>query len=289
VSEKQACSFKQASNGMQIIWVTDPHLNFARHDVWEAWINSIRLVAGDCLLITGDISESDDIAWQLQRIQESISVPLYFVLGNHDYYGSRVEVVRNEMRALTDERPACIYLNQGNLVSLEDDWVLVGNDGWADGGFGDALSSPVRLNDFKRIKDYGGLDLMTDLEIMKDLALQCSSGLRETLDRACQQSQRILVATHVPPFREACWYEGQITDDDWAPYFVSRVMGETLLEFAGKYREHLFHVLCGHTHHAGTARLRENLTVWTGAAEYGRPSIQDVIDTHSLADQLRGR
>lgn len=274
---------------MQIIWVTDPHLNFARHDIWEAWINSIRLVAGDCLLITGDISESEDVAWQLQRIQESVSIPLYFILGNHDYYGNRVEVVRSEMRALSLAMPAAVYLNQGSVVCLEHDWVLVGNDGWADGGFGDALSSPVRLNDFKRIKDYSGMDLPTDLEIMKNLAVQCAYGLRETLDLACQQSQHILVATHVPPFREACWYEGQITDDNWAPYFVSRVMGETLIEFAEKFREHTFHVLCGHTHHAGTARLRDNLTVWTGAAEYGRPSIQDVIDTHSLADQIRGQ
>lgn len=272
---------------MQIIWVTDPHLNFARHDVWEAWIHSMRLMAGDCLLITGDISESEDVVWQLQRIEELLSLPVYFVLGNHDYYGSRVETVRNEMRALNLDRPRCVYLHHGNVVPLDHDWALVGNDGWADAGYGDALSSPVRLNDFRRINDYMGGDLSNDLAIMKDLAQKCAVELRVTLENACQQFQRILIATHIPPFREACWYEGKITDDNWAPYFVSRVMGEVLLEFAEQYHRHVFHVLCGHTHHVGRARMRENLTVWTGGAEYGRPSIQDIIDTQFLLDQIR--
>lgn len=272
---------------MQIIWVTDPHLNFARHDVWEAWINSMRLIAGDRLLITGDISESDDISWQLARIQESLSIPVHFVLGNHDFYGSHVATVRAEMQMLCSERPKLSYLHDGILVPLEDGWVLIGNDGWADGGFGDALASPVRLNDFKRIKDYSGSDLTADLAIMQELAQKCAATFRETLSRACEKYDRLLIATHVPPFREACWYEGQLTDDHWAPYFVSRVMGEVLLEFSTQYEGHLFHVLCGHTHHAGTARLTKNLTVWTGAAEYGRPCMQDVIDTTTLVSLLQ--
>jgi len=271
---------------MQIIWVTDPHLNFARHDVWEAWIHSMRLMAGDCLLITGDISESEDIVWQLQRIEELVSIPVYFVLGNHDFYGSRVDTVRNQMRALHLDCPKCVYLHHGNVVPLDHDWALVGNDGWADAGYGDAFASPVRLNDFKRIGDYVGGELSDDLAIMKDLASKCAVELRISLENACRQFQRVLIATHIPPFREACWYEGKITDDNWAPYFVSRVMGEVLLEFAVQYQSHVFHVLCGHTHHVGRARMRDNLTVWTGRAEYGRPSIQDVIDTEVLFEQL---
>ncbi|MFM7113065.1 MAG: Eco57I restriction-modification methylase domain-containing protein, partial [Planctomycetota bacterium] len=36
------------------------------------------------------------------------------------------------------------------------------------------------------------------------------------------------VATHVPPFREACWHEGELSDDQWAPHFTSVVMGDAL-------------------------------------------------------------
>lgn len=271
---------------MQITWVTDPHLNFARHDIWEAWINAIRLIASDYVLITGDISEAEDVAWQLERIQEALDQPVWFILGNHDYYGSRVEAVREDMRRLTAGNSNLVYLHESEPIALDHGWCLIGNDGWADGGFGDALSSPVRLNDFRRIKDYAGIDLASDLKVMKSLANGCAQRLRRSLDSACTQFTRLLIATHVPPFREACWYEGRLTDDDWAPYFVSRVIGDVLLEYAEGYPQIQFHVICGHTHHAGTARLRSNLSAWTGAAEYGRPSIQDVIDTGRLAEQL---
>jgi Icc protein len=272
---------------MQLIWVTDPHLNFARHDVWEAWINSIRLVAGDHLLITGDITEADDIAWQLKRIQSCLSIPVSFVLGNHDYYGSCVSKVREEIRQLTSQSSGLNYLSENVIVALSDGWGLCGSDGWADGGYGDALNSPVRLNDFRRIRDFGGFDLSEDLRIMKELAKDAADSLRSTLTTACKEFKRILIATHIPPYREACWYQGQITNDDWAPYFVSRIMGETITEFATLYPSHLFHVLCGHTHHSGVTRMTENLTIWTGAAEYSQPSIQDVIDMHTLANRLQ--
>jgi len=247
----------------------------------------MRLMAGDHLLITGDISESDDIAWQLRRIQNYLSIPVSFVLGNHDYYGSTVSKVRKEIRQLTEQSGGLIYLSENVIVTLSDGWVLLGSDGWADGGFGDALNSPVRLNDFRRIGDFGGFDLCDDLRIMKELAKDAAVSLRSTLTTACKESKRIVIATHVPPYRESCWYQGQMTNDDWAPYFVSRIMGETITEFAAKYPSHLFHVLCGHTHHSGVTRLSENLTTWTGAAEYGQPSIQDVIDMHTLANRLQ--
>jgi hypothetical protein len=37
-------------------------------------------------------------------------------------------------------------------------------------------------------------------------------------------------------------------------------------------------VLCGHTHHGGEVQMVENLRVVTGAAEYGRPQIQRIMD-----------
>jgi hypothetical protein len=36
-------------------------------------------------------------------------------------------------------------------------------------------------------------------------------------------------------------------------------------------------VLCGHTHGAGEARILPNLDVKTGGAEYGGPSLQELL------------
>lgn len=42
----------------------------------------------------------------------------------------------------------------------------------------------------------------------------------------------VIVATHVPPYRESCWYEGKISDDNWAPFFVCGQVGEVLLWYS---------------------------------------------------------
>jgi Icc protein len=87
----------------------------------------------------------------------------------------------------------------------------------------------------------------------------------------------VVVATHVPPFREACWYEGQISHDDWIPYFTCAAVGDVLHQAMLDHPDHTMTVLCGHTHGAGVADVLPNLRVLTGGAEYGAPVLQDVL------------
>jgi len=37
-------------------------------------------------------------------------------------------------------------------------------------------------------------------------------------------------------------------------------------------------VLCGHTHSPGAAQILPNLEVLTGSAEYGSPTIQQILE-----------
>jgi hypothetical protein len=87
----------------------------------------------------------------------------------------------------------------------------------------------------------------------------------------------VLVATHVPPCREACWYEGKTTDDNWAPFFVCGAVGRILRSASESRPDCQFTVLCGHTHNAGVANITANLIVYTGAADYGRPDIEGLV------------
>jgi hypothetical protein len=86
------------------------------------------------------------------------------------------------------------------------------------------------------------------------------------------------VATHVPPFKEACWHEGRISNDDWLPRFTCKAVGDLLREAALQRPDRRIDVLCGHTHGAGVAEILPNLIVRTGGAEYGRPELQDVLE-----------
>ncbi len=95
--------------------------------------------------------------------------------------------------------------------------------------------------------------------------------------RAVEGCPQFIGATHVPPFREAAWYQGRLSADDFLPCFSSKAAGEALLEVAGAHPRCQFLVLCGHTHGGGELQVAENLKVLTGAAEYGKPEIQQVI------------
>ena len=88
----------------------------------------------------------------------------------------------------------------------------------------------------------------------------------------------MIVATHVPPFREAAWYQGRPSADDYLPFFSCKAVGDVLLDVAQSHPKCDMLVLCGHTHGSGELQVLENLRVVTGAAEYGRPEIQRVID-----------
>jgi 3',5'-cyclic-AMP phosphodiesterase len=86
------------------------------------------------------------------------------------------------------------------------------------------------------------------------------------------------VATHVPPFREACWHEGKLSNADWLPHFSCKAVGEALRRAAKAHPDRKIRVLCGHTHGAGTAEILPNLKVFTGGAEYGEPAVQGVFE-----------
>ena len=101
---------------------------------------------------------------------------------------------------------------------------------------------------------------------------------RNVLPDALEQFEHVLVVTRVPPFRESCWHEGRIWDDDWLPHFACKAVGDVLADIMKRWPNRQMTVLCGNTHGAGEAQLLPNLKVLAGGAEYGRPAVQRIIE-----------
>jgi hypothetical protein len=178
------------------------------------------------------------------------------------------------------------------VVELSETTAMIGCDGWGDARLGAPGSTPVFLNDFIHIEELAAtLDpaalhdrarlrsvdrtaLHAELRARGDAeARVCEFLLREALARRPE----ILVVTHVPPFAEACWHEGQLSNADWLPYFTCAAVGEVLRAQALAHPDRKITVVCGHTHGAGEAQIEANLRVLTGGAEYRRPVLQRVI------------
>jgi predicted MPP superfamily phosphohydrolase len=262
----------------RIVWLTDLHLNFLHYDDIEKFILRVAAAKPDVVLLGGDIAEATDLFKYLHQMARTLPVPIYFVLGNHDFYFSSIEKVRNEIRELTRETPNLVWLGDANPIELTPKTGLVGHDGWADARAGDYIRSMVMMYDYQLIEELAALNKEARWLRLKQLGDEAAAHIRRVLPVALERFPQVFVLTHVPPWREACWYQGQISNDEWLPHFTCLAMGEAIESIARDFPDRQLTVLCGHTHSAGVAHPLPNVTVLTGGAEYGAPDIQQVFE-----------
>lgn len=266
---------------MKIAWLTDLHLNFLDRNSRKRFYEFVSITKADLIMISGDIAEAPSVKEILIEMERELNRPIYFVLGNHDYYFGDVQEVRDEMTQLTNTEPLLYWLPAIKPIALKKMIYLVGQDGWADGRYGDYYHSPVAVNDSRLIIDLflqQGLGKKQLLKQMRQLAdtdaLQLKNKLHEAVDLG---SKQILVITHVPPFKENCFYRGKEGTRDFLPYYASQATGNVLLELAHEYQQIHFSVFCGHTHAKSIYKPLTNLTIKSGQAEYYMPDIQEII------------
>jgi len=261
----------------RIAWATDIHLNFLADRQACEFYEHIAQQNIDAFLIAGDIAESTDFARHLQDMQTILARPVYFVLGNHDYYHSSIDQVRAETRTLCKRNPNLIWLSDADTISLNKRTALVGHDGWSDGRLGDYRNSTILLNDYVLIEELAYKDKRVRLEILNGLGDEAADHFRRVLPQTLDKFEHVIVLTHVPPFLDACWHEGKISDDNWAPHFSCKAVGDVLQHVARQYPNRRLQVLCGHTHGSGEVEISPNLHVTTGGAQYGEPAVQQII------------
>ena len=270
----------------RVAWITDPHLNFAVDQYRRFLFESLEFAEADAVLVSGDIAESRELEGELIELFTVIGKPLYFVLGNHDYYRGSIREVRDQMRGFIAKTPGLVYLSQAGVIELAPGVGLVGHDGWGDGRLGDFFDSDVQLNDYALIAELAETRVGWEndkVELAKRLArlgdeaaAHLAAVLPDALDR--DGYRNVVVVTHVPPFREACWYEGGLSDDNWAPHFTCGAVGDVLRAVMQARQEQRMLVLCGHTHGEGIAQILPNLRVLTGGAKYCRPVVNQVFN-----------
>ena len=122
---------------MKLIWLTDIHLNFLKTENRMDFYQKIIATSSDVILLSGDIAEAPSIQPILKEMVDSIQRPIYFVLGNHDYYHGSVYSVRQEMTTLTKGKPRLFWLPGSGPQKLSKDVILLGQDCFADGRYGD--------------------------------------------------------------------------------------------------------------------------------------------------------
>ncbi len=268
---------------MRLAWVTDPHLNFVDTATRRLFLSSLAMIS-DAVVISGDIGESSDVEAYLTEAAHFLKRPVYFVLGNHDFYRGSIAKTREAVTRLAEKSEYLVYLTAEDVVELTPRSALIGHDGWADGRLGDLEHSEVLLNDYFLIGELrrsirnNALDKPRLSRLLSTFGDQAAKQLGSKLTRAACRYPGVTAVTHVPPFREAAWHEGRISDDDWLPHFSCKAAGDAMLKVMQRCRESNLMVLCGHTHGVGETRPADNLLVLTGGATYGAPEVQRVFE-----------
>ena len=290
---------------MKLAWATDIHLNFVSDSETARFCERVARSEAQALLLGGDIGEAADLDGVLAHLATTLQRPIYFVLGNHDYYGSDVQTVRDDVRALTS--PWLHWLPATDVVPLTPDTALVGHGGWGDARAGDFAGSTAVLSDYLLIGDLReatpghAVNPMAILDdkpalagVMRTLGDDAATTMAPLLRKAAATSRRVLILTHVPPFPEACWHQGRTSHEHWLPMFTCQAVGEVLRDAAVDHPSCQFTVLCGHTHGSGQARILPNLMTYTRGARYGSPDflLLDLteadfeLSTHNWTDAL---
>lgn len=263
---------------MKLAWATDLHLDSVELPAVAAFCAEVHRSGATGLLVTGDIANSTCLQRWLESLAARLDIPLYFVLGNHDYYGSGIQDVQDIVRGITSER--LVYLPQTGPVQLDPDTILVGQDGWGDCRHGDPENFEI-LTDYVAIRDLREQVDQRSLQAgifqrgplrkkLAELGDQAAAELHPHLVEAAGRSGSVVVLTHVSPFRESCWYNGAISGETFLPGFTCRAVGDLLVSTAQSNPETTFTVFCGHTHGFGYAEILPNLVVHTGFGGYGR-------------------
>ena len=137
---------------MRLAWTSDLHFVFLAPTSPDqsteliSWFTALARTVR-CAAISGDISEAPRLRQHLAVLETHVQRPIYFVLGNHDFYRGSFAGVLPSVRELAARSTHLRCLEFLDFVALTPTTALVGHGCWGDGLYGDFFRSEIVLND----------------------------------------------------------------------------------------------------------------------------------------------
>jgi len=261
------------------LWITDPHLNFLTRQQLIVYLSQIQSQNPVGIFLTGDISEGTQIEHHLRLASEFISCPIYFVLGNHDFYRSNFDSVNKSMINLSNRYDNLFYLNLHEPLKLSEEVCIIGHDGWYDSRWREPYTSLIFAWDYFYIDDFNSTTLSNKdrLLLVRQRADQAAEQLGIKLKKALEKYSTVYLLTHFPPWpeRDPSW--GGLVQKFWAPYNSSKIVAETLSLIMKENLDKELIILSGHTHNKRVEQITSNIELRVGDATPGICKINDII------------
>lgn len=217
------------------------------------------------VFLTGDNSSGRYLYYDLYALATFVKCPIYFVLGNHDYWHSDRDKINQKVNKLINKFPNLVWLSNSEVVSLTPKVALIGDEGWYDGYNGDPKYLKYTL-DHLMIKDYRLLPNMDEkIKAFREFSTQSNNRLVEKLNQAIDRGYRtIYILCHFPPWKEATRHPGTIFEKFWLPYDTNIKLGKEIKRIARLHKKTNIIVFTGHTHEPKYVRISKNIMCHIG-------------------------
>ncbi len=237
----------------KVAWLTDPHINKLKNKEFFELTTKILSHQPDVIFLTGDISEAPTLLEHLSKLEACLQLPIYFVLGNHDYHFANIEWVHEQIKNLCSKNKNLIWLTQKDYIQSSEGVAIVGHENWYDMSLGTAENFPILFQlDWSLIHDFNQLKKNhKKIKLTKHIAKKSTQEIIKNLDLAFSKNHTVHLLTHVPPWKEH--YTGTIIDQGnqwlWLPYNVNHHLGQKLEELMSSFfPDKKLEVYSGHVH-----------------------------------------
>ena len=100
----------------KVAWLTDLHLDHLDSDQRDEFFKEVSELDIDAILLGGDIGKANSVVRYLEQLASAVRKPIFFVLGNHDYYHGSMKEVRQRINWLVGDHQYLRWLpNHGPI------------------------------------------------------------------------------------------------------------------------------------------------------------------------------
>src|SRR5688572_28779642 len=215
----------------KLAWATDIHLDRLNERDYREYKEYLQELDPDALIISGDIAEGEVVCRSLRDFNDSFDFPVYFVLGNHDFYHSSFAETEEKIRALVKNAENLHWLSESGIIRLNDSTALIGVEGWGDGRNGNLNLSEGAARDILAIADYKGLTREEVKIFLNEKGDKYAAMLKPVLKEAVENFEKIILVMHVPPFVEVCFDRDlRICGEFKLPFYTCKAIGDMILD-----------------------------------------------------------
>lgn len=236
---------------MKALVLSDLHLEHWNEADNAALLNDINYAKVDCFLCAGDLCESRFLH-MLNSFIEALTVPCFYVMGNHDAYGTSFESAKNVLMRCSRNYSNFNLLDNSSIDFMG--YTIIGSPLYTDFnlyGYGAVESTNSKY--LSGIADFSSI--LANDEFLKpadyvSLHLRAKEYLENALEHVSDKKKTI-VLTHWVPYVDCI--SSKFYGNSFNPYFTVNCHELFMLE--PKYW------IYGHTHEFGCTKVNQTTCI----------------------------